>query len=186
MPKTVMVSAEFARKTLRYDPETGDLFWRPRTVDMFTGLSDRKADQTCRMWNTRYAGQKIAAVDGSGYLQVQFAGLGSHKAHRIIWLIVYGECPKEIDHIDGDKLNNRLENLRKCDRSQNVWNRKRQKNNTSGFKGVHLHRQTNKWRAMIRVHRIKHDLGLHETPEDAHAAYCEAAARLHGEFARVA
>ena len=90
-----------------------------------------------------------------------------------------------VDHIDGDKLNNRLSNLRICTHSENMRNRKMSFSNISGLKGVEP-TKSGTFRATIRVNKVIHRLGTFATAEAAHAAYCEASARLHGEFARTA
>lgn len=83
------------------------------------------------------AGQEVTALDTKGYVRVQFQGkkiLG----HRLAWELYYGETPpKYIDHIDGDKTNNRINNLRAATYSENQWNRPATSLNTSGIKGVH-------------------------------------------------
>jgi hypothetical protein len=98
-----------------------------------------------------------------------------------------GSWPKEdIDHIDGNKLNNSWSNLRSALHQQNQCNIKRRSDNTSGFKGVSFHAGAGKWMAMVMKDSKSHYLGLYETPEAAHAAYCKAAADLHGAFFRSA
>lgn len=91
-----------------------------------------------------------------------------------------------VDHIDGDGLNNRRENLRPATSSQNNRNAKRRSDNTSGFKGVTWRRRERKWAAQIRVDGKNMYLGHFDSPEAAHAAYCKASAELHGEFGRTA
>jgi hypothetical protein len=88
------------------------------------------------------------------------------------------------DHINCDRLDNRKENLRQCSQLENSRNRGRNSNNKSGYKGVYLHRPSNKWAAIIHHNRIGKYLGLFHTKEEAHAAYCRAAIEMHGEFAR--
>lgn len=87
------------------------------------------------------------------------------------------------DHISGDKLDNRRENLRIATNTENMRNRGQQRNNTSGFKGVYWNRKLGKWQAQITVLGQRVHLGLFATPEEAHTAYCKAAKELHGEFA---
>lgn len=101
--------------------------------------------------------------------------------HRLIT-----NCPDGmvIDHIDGNPANNCRNNLRICTTKQNTRNQSRRRDNTSGYKGVHWVPQNRKWRAMIKVEGIKIHLGLFPTPEEAHNAYCIAALKYHGEFAR--
>jgi hypothetical protein len=105
--------------------------------------------------------------------------------HRIIMGDPIG---LDVDHRDGNGLNNRRRgdfgNLRVATPYQNQSNRGAQKNNTSGFKGVTLHRQMGKWQAQIGAGGVKKYLGIFETPEAAHDAYVKASAELHGEFGR--
>lgn len=89
-----------------------------------------------------------------------------------------------VDHIDGDGLNNRRSNLRIATKAQNAFNSKRHKDNASGFKGVSFHRARGRWTAWIRAGGESKYLGLFDTPEEAHAAYCFAARKIHGQFAR--
>jgi hypothetical protein len=104
--------------------------------------------------------------------------------HRLVWLYHNGCWPsKFLDHIDGDRENNRIENLREASRTDNNRNVSRQRNNTSGFKGVSLMKRDNVWIAQITVNRKNYYLGRFSTPEEAYAAYCKAAKELHGEFA---
>lgn len=91
----------------------------------------------------------------------------------------------EIDHRDGNGLNNRRKNLRSATHSENTYNRRVNKNNTSGLKGVYWYKRAQKWMARIGVNGNREYLGLFETPEEAHAAYCAASRKLHGEFGRV-
>lgn len=108
----------------------------------------------------------------------------SHSIHRLIWLMVYGELPQAmfIDHIDGDRTNNRLSNLRLSTRAQNVLNRAISKNNTTGFKGVRP--SCGRFRADIQVNGKRRYLGHFDTAREAALVYDQNAAILHGEFAR--
>lgn len=89
-----------------------------------------------------------------------------------------------VDHENQDGLDCRRCNLRVASKAQNQWNRKPKRNTRTGLKGVNIHRASGRWQARIRIDNKVHSLGYHATPELAHAAYCEAAKRLHGEFAR--
>lgn len=177
---TRIVTPEILRQLLRYEPETGRLFWLPRPREMF------KNQQSYGAWNTRYAGKEaFTAIGSHGYL----TGAVNDKmytAHRVIWVIVYGEWPEnQIDHANAIRTDNRISNLRVATDQENNRNRGLNSANSSGFKGVSWHAKTKKWRSDIRDSNGKRlYLGIFSTPESAHAAYCEAAKRYHGEFAR--
>lgn len=104
--------------------------------------------------------------------------------HRLIMGLTHGD-KKYVDHINGDKIDNRRGNLRICTNAENMRNRGRTASNTSGYKGVYRGRQPGRWRALIMVDGKTISLGQYDHPEEAYAAYCKAAAELHGEFAGV-
>lgn len=86
------------------------------------------------------------------------------------------------DHIDGNGLNNQRENLRICTQAQNTYNRRQNKNNTSGYKGVYWYRTSNKWAALISINKKMKYLGMYLTKEEAYKVYCEAVKNYYGEF----
>ncbi len=88
----------------------------------------------------------------------------------------------QVDHIDGDGLNNRRQNLRLSTRSQNACNRGKQLNNTSGYKNVYWSKQAGKWLAAVKTNQRMQNLGLYETKEEAHSVVCKARRLLHGDF----
>ena len=102
------------------------------------------------------------------------------RMHRLI-LGLTGRAV-HVDHQNGNGLDNRRANLRICTHTENMWNRRRNVNSTSGFKGVYWHKAKGKWCAQVQVHGKRHHLGLFTTAEEAHLAYCRAADELHGEF----
>jgi HNH endonuclease len=160
-----MLTAEEARRIWRYDPDTGDLVWiggRPHLAGSVAG----------------------STVSEGRYKAVRYKDR-SYLSHRLAWLIVHGSWPVEIDHINGDGLDNRLSNLRHASRQQNSCNRRCGKNNSLGIKGVFPYKG-GKFRARIRANGKLIDLGVFNTPEEGQAAYIEAAKAHHGEFARVA
>lgn len=107
--------------------------------------------------------------------------------HRVVLERALGRQLTEdeyVDHKNGNGLDNRRTNLRVASPAQNKRNQRLYKNNLSGLKGVRKPTKGKKWAARIRHNGKLHNLGYFNTPEDAHEAYCEAAKRLHGEFAR--
>jgi len=103
--------------------------------------------------------------------------------YRVAYAMYYGTDPgaMQIDHIDGDKSNNRISNLRLATHEQNLYNQKVNSTNTSGYKGVVQY--YSRWRAYICINYKRINLGTFDTPEEAHKAYCEAADKHHGKFA---
>lgn len=118
-------------------------------------------------------------LDGNGYVVRTVRKVKIELLHRMILRVPSG---KVVDHIDGDPSNNSRRNLRICTFAENLRNRRKSKANKCGLKGVYRSRK--KWRAQIKIDARKINLGMHETPELAHAAYCAAAVQHHGEFAR--
>lgn len=116
----------------------------------------------------------------NGYIEIQFHGR-MHKAHRVAWMFVHGELPPnlEVDHIDGNRSNNCINNLRVGNHSLNQQNKhSARKDSSTGFLGVS--KNGSGWRAEIRVGGKKKNLGTYPTPEVAHEAYLHAK-RIHHE-----
>ena len=105
---------------------------------------------------------------------------------RIVWIMHNGVIPDkfEVDHINGNQLDDRIENLRLATKGQNCYNRGRRSDNISGYKGVSWSNKQGRWRARITVGTICKHIGYFGTKEQAHEAYCKAANDLHGEFCR--
>lgn len=159
---------ETLQALLRYEPDTGKLFWKERPLEMF------KSERSWKMWNTRFAGMEaFASIGRQGYFQ---GGLynKTRYAHRVIWKLRHGVEPDQIDHLDGDRTNNRLHNLREVSAAENRKNQRRPERNVSGVIGVGWSDQRKKWRAQIQVDgKCKH-LGLFEDLEAAAIARKEA------------
>ncbi len=160
------ISAEQLRAAAHYDPATGQ----------FTRL---------RAWqNTRKPGSPLNTTNLNGYVFFSIDGRKDY-AHRWAWLYMTGALPPpgvHIDHINGEPGDNRFSNLRLATARQNCANGKRKSFNTSGYKGVSIHK--GRWRAVITVNRKQISLGSYDTREEAAAAYADGARRIHGEFAR--
>lgn len=153
---------ELLRKLLDYDPDTGILTWRSRSLDL---CKDQRAQ---RIWNTLFAGKQAFDRRLFGYSVGTLCGK-SHRGHRVAWAVHYGEWPEgEIDHINGIRDDNRIANLRLATRTQNSKNLKRPANNTSGAVGVGW--TGRKWRAHIKIGGVFHHLGHFDTKEGAVAA----------------
>lgn len=147
-----------------FDYRDGKLFWEPRQREHF--ISERGF----KTWNSRYPGKEIGCKHRSGYryVRIKFGGKQKYLMHRLVWAWHYGSWPKDqLDHIDHDRSNDRIENLREVTRAENMKNMSMSKNNTSGVTGVHWHKQHKKWAAQIRTSRKTKHLGYFENFEDA-------------------
>lgn len=168
--KDERISRQEVQSALDYDAETGILTWRHRS-DMHP------------RWNGKHAGKPAGGVGKAGRWRVKIGGK-FRLSHRIIWLLVYGEpMPAQIDHINGNPLDNRLVNLRAASHTENQRNKKMCRNNQSGRKGVS--KSGNKWMARIRVDGKLIYLGRFNSLEDAAQTYARAAKMHFGSFARV-
>ena len=126
----------------------------------------------------------------SGYLSVCLSKNSKGKSHNIHKLVAseFLDNPLNkpcVDHVDGDKTNNNLDDLRLCSYSQNGGHRKKQANASSIFKGVDFHKKANKWRARIEIDGRKKYLGLFLDEKEAAQAYNEKAKELFKEFAKL-
>lgn len=158
------LNSELLRSLLRYEPSTGKLFWRKR---------DGRG-RGVAIFNARWAGKEAFTADnGSGYKQGCICSR-VQKAHRIIWIIVYGETPSHIDHINGDRSDNRITNLRSVSPTDNARNKVRPRTNTSGIIGVWWRKDISKWQASIRVSGRRLHLGYFSDMNGAAGARHEA------------
>jgi hypothetical protein len=155
------ISPKFVKSLLNYDKETGVLTWKERGVELFN------SERAMNSWNAKLAGEvAFTAKHREGYLHGKILGMG-FLAHRIAWACHYGEWPtNEIDHVNGDRTDNRIENLRSCDRSENARNCAIRKDNTSGHVGVHFNKLHGTWNATSCGRHI----GSYSTKEEAVAA----------------
>lgn len=130
---------------------------------------------------------KVGTISGSvnkaGYLRTRVAGKLYYN-HRLIWFMFHGTWPLVIDHINGNKVDNRIENLRECTHTQNMRNSANKRTNTTGVKGVTWRPTKGKFRARITVDRKEICVGHFLTLEEAALAVQEARLKYHGEYAR--
>lgn len=154
------------KNLLDYDPTTGEFTWK-------VSRGQAKAGDTAGNINKQ---DRYIAIGVMGALI---------RGHRLAWAFMTGRWPKApIDHKNLIRHDNRWENLRLATTTQNMYNRDKLKNNTSGFRGVMINKKSGKPYARARFKgRIVH-LGHHETKEEAHAAYLKFASENHGEFFR--
>ena len=143
-----------------YDADTGILTWRERKFNSLLANG----------WNTRYANKVAGVKNSAGYLCVSIND-SRFLAHRVVWKLLHGTEPLIVDHINGDKTNNRASNLREASESLSMFNRRIQKGRLP--RGV----QPNKYRFMARIG--KKYLGTYATPEEAHEVYSLAATMMY-------
>lgn len=154
---------EYLAARLTYDPNTGIL-----------------------IWTILFPGRRAGAITSDGYRKLALERL-DFKAHRIAWVLYYGHRPEDgfsIDHINGQRDDNRIENLRLCRQSENGANSRTPKSNSTGYKGVSVAYGA-RYRAYINVNRRHIHLGIYSTSQAAARAYNEAALRYFGAFARL-
>jgi hypothetical protein len=178
--KEELLPFELANEFLEYNPETGVFIWKVR---------DRKhckSDRSCNMWNSRFANTVAGCINKeTKYRQIRVNG-NLYKAHRLAWLLHYGAWPEDqIDHINNDPADNRIENLRKATSSQNNRNRSSRKGSSSKYLGVSWYKNYNKWVAEIRVDGTRYHLGYFTVEEDAARAYDKEAFKRFGIYANL-
>lgn len=164
------------QRLFRYDSTSGLLFWNVRgRRDFSVPISDARISR----WNAAHAGtEAFTRKTTSGYLYESAFGQ-KLLAHRVAFALSFARHPAEhIDHINGDKTDNRLCNLREATHQQNAKNQRRRVTNVSGVTGVFWHAQAGKWCAQIRSDGRIHSLGLYDELAPAIAARKAAEARL--------
>lgn len=159
------ITPELLRQLLRYEPETGKLFWKERPRDLFVSKRGHS------IWTAKYADKEITTQDGKGYIRFSIFGRFI-RAHRAAWLISNGRIPLnlQIDHINHNKNDNRLANLRVVTNQENSKNKAPRKNTGVYGMGVTYVPKLNKWVARITNNMKTFYLGIFETPEQAIAA----------------
>jgi len=147
---------------LSYDAHTGAITWK-------------------RNKGRAKIGSEAGGITQKGYRNLEISGR-KYQAHRVAWLLMTGYWPTfDIDHVDGNTLNNAFSNLREASRSENCANRRGRSGTRSGAKGAYWHKANQKWVASVGRKYI----GSFSTIEEASEAYRRAAEKLHGEFARL-
>lgn len=150
---------------------------RDLTVNRIRELLSYDQSSGVFTWNPVAAGHKHVK---SGYIGITIDGV-EFKAHRLAWLLAFGEWPKGvIDHINGNRSDNRISNLRDATFKTNAENRRRARaGSASKLMGAQWHEQRGKWQASITSNGKRFHLGLFETQEEAHEAYISAKRKKH-------
>ena len=166
-----MITYEVAKALFDYNPSTGSLTWKFSSGKNVKKGKEVGTNDTTPKSNTKY---RKTSIFGDRY-----------KVHRIIWLMQTGDWPKgEVDHIDGDGLNNKWSNLRDVTHSQNLMNAAVRSDSTSGYKGVSYDRSRDRWYAYINLDGKRKMLGRYKTKQEAVDARLKAEQQFFGEFAR--
>lgn len=158
-----MITKDYLHQLFEY--KDGNLYWKLNPA------------------NNVKAGDSAGSFCNRGY---KFVGIDKkvYRIHRLIYLMFYGYLPKIIDHKDGNKGNNKIENLREANIFENQQNRIIQKNNKSRIKNVDWHKLTAKWRVSIQVNKKRKFIGSFKDLELADLVATEARNKYHKEFAR--
>lgn len=161
-----MLTLQRANELLRYDPESGLLTWKLARRNGFA------------------LGSLAGCESSNGYIRLKIDGV-QYLAHRVAWFIHHSEWPPgPIDHVDTDRANNSISNLRLCTNSQNQQNQPLRKSNRSGVKGVSWCAPLSRWHVQIRAAGNIHQGGYFINIDDAESAAIQLRTQLHGEFAR--
>lgn len=164
MTKITDEEVDYIKELLSYDPDTGLFTWKKSRRGVKKGT---------------IAGNK----NDRGYIQIK-VNYKFYKAHRLAFLFMNQELPNMVDHIDGVKDNNKWDNLRPCNKSENGGNSKIRSDNTSGYKGVSFNKKSKKWVSYLYINGRQVFLGRFDCPIEAHKEYCKAAKKYRGDFAR--
>lgn len=152
---TQILTQSLLQKVLRYEPDTGCFYWLA----------------PCNRFSMVTPGQLAGTLHNRGYIVIKVYGR-CYRAHRLAWLYVNGVWPNpEIDHINRNRTDNRIANLREVDHLGNMQNKGAYRNNTSGYTGVSWHKQHRKWCAQIQYNKRNRHIGLFDDPQVAHVAY---------------
>jgi hypothetical protein len=164
----IEINLEILNDLLVCDAEKGLLYWKERSPKYF------KNEKRVSNWNGRFAGKPaFTTLKPEGYLQGTLFRK-HHYAHRIIWWMTNGIEPSEIDHRNGIRSDNRIENLKNVSSSENSKNLKLMKHNTSSCSGVYLNRKQDVWVAQITIDKKRKFLGSFKDKKDAINARKEA------------
>lgn len=159
--RNLLEISQKALKSILYNPETGIISWMPKDL----------SEKDSARWNSRYANKPAGTLTDKGYIRVFIKNNGKAyhiMAHQIAWFISNGSIPLgEIDHINQNRADNRIINLRDVSRKINHRNKKRSRNNLSGITGVYWNKHRNKWYAQYFEDGKRHHVGSFNNKKDA-------------------
>jgi hypothetical protein len=158
-----MITQDKLKEYLDY--KEGKLFWKKQPSSVIS------------------VGSEAGHINLHGYVQIKIFNKRFY-AHRIIFFMFNGYFPQEVDHIDGNKSNNKIENLRASTKSQNNMNSKKRKDNTSGIKGITWDKHRKKWKTYLQSNKIRYYLGSYVDIEMATQVINEFRKQQHNEYAR--
>jgi len=150
------LTTDIVRELLDYDPDTGIFTWRARGREWFG------SDRDWKRWNTQFAGKTAGYVAKGtrGYPMLKISVLDKmYIASRLVFLWIGDVIPKQVDHLDGNSLDNRWANLKPSASADNHKNQSMSRNNTSGVTGVYWHKAVGKWAAQVQLSGKLHHLG---------------------------
>ena len=156
------ITYEVVSELMELDAVTGRLFWKKRSLKWFS------SHRSMGSFNSKFAGKEaLGKLNINGYPSGKILGF-SFLAHRVVWLLSTGEWPvDQLDHINGDRSDNRMENLREVSNAENCRNQKMRKTNSSGATGVYWSKRLDKWFATIQVDGRPIYLGSFDEFKDA-------------------
>jgi hypothetical protein len=160
-----MLTQKELKELLHYNPETGVFTWKVTKS------------------NRAVKGSVAGRTNSRGYIKIRIQGK-SYAAHRLAWLYMMGEWPKNyIDHVNGVRDDNRRSNLREATRQQNQFNRPSSKNSLCTYKGVSWNRKSKKWQVASKLNQKDKNLGHFSCEHEAGLVYNQFAMKHHGEYA---
>tara|TARA_B110000208_G_scaffold159083_1_gene193565 strand:+ start:297 stop:794 length:498 start_codon:yes stop_codon:yes gene_type:complete len=158
------------------------------TVDLLNDLFEYNDETGDLVRKISVRGSKANAGDIAGYKRTDgyiYTGISGRQYlnHRLVFLMSHGYLPEFLDHINRDRSDNRLRNLRECTRNENQHNRKTSSKSASSVKGVHWNKEFGKWRAQCQINGKRHHVGSFDDIEDAKIAVTDWRKKNHGSFA---
>lgn len=181
-------SLAYLREAFSYDPNTGKVFWKDRPLSHFSSLRGKKrADNNIG----KEAGTAFKHSHHDSFCGLKTCILYNGKPanvlmHHVAWRLTYGDIPAGlvIDHRNNDPCDNRIENLRLANQSQNAANARNRKRVNGLPRGVHLEKSTGKFIAKVGINYRREQIGRFDTPEEAHQAFLKRSEELHGEYCK--